>query len=319
MGAGSGVVTVAAGWVRGLWLAVSVALIVGLGVASPARADDPEDTPPAADVVVRPDWVSASVSARASGVRVEVLSERSETSRVFVDADGTVVEETALAPVRFRDESGLEGWREIDTTLVAAADGSVAPAAMPVDVVLGSGAQDVVVFDAGGPAEVALGLDGVTLPAPVLDGSTALYAEVFEGVDVSVEVRSAGFEVLWLVKTAQAGKLLAERFGSGGEVVLPTRLRSKIAGAVSADGGIEFTQVGKRLGWFGSPWAWDSASAMPGERGAQTRVGFQLGKAQAAGKGQGLGVGLSKAWLKRPSFLPHRFRSGSSMGVVRTG
>ena len=116
--------------VRGLWLAVSVALITGLGVASPARADDPEDTP--ADVVVRPDWVSASVTARASGVRVEVLSQRSETTQVFVNADGTVVEETAFAPVRFRDEAGPEGWREIDTTLVAAGDGSVAPAAMPI-------------------------------------------------------------------------------------------------------------------------------------------------------------------------------------------
>ena len=59
------------------------------------------------------------------------MSERSETSQVFVDADGTVVEETAFAPVRFRDEAGPEGWREIDTTLVAAADGSVAPAASP--------------------------------------------------------------------------------------------------------------------------------------------------------------------------------------------
>ena len=283
--------------VRGLWLAVSVALITGLGVASPARADDPEDTPPAADVVVRPDWVSASVTARASGVRVEVLSERSETSQVFVDADGTVVEETAFAPVRFRDEAGSEGWREIDTTLVAAADGSVSPVAMPVDVVLGTGAQDVVVFDDGGPTEVALSLEGVTLPTPVLDGSTALYPEVFEGVDVSVEVRSAGFEVLWLVKTPTAAKLLSDRFGSGGEVVFPARLRSKSVGVATADGGIEFTQVGKRLGWFGSPVAWDSASATPGERGAQTRVGFQLGKAQAPGKGRGLGVGLSKAWL----------------------
>ena len=54
---GWGSVAVAGSLVRGLWLAVSVALITGLGVASPARADDPEDTPPAADVVVRPDWV----------------------------------------------------------------------------------------------------------------------------------------------------------------------------------------------------------------------------------------------------------------------
>lgn len=107
----------AVGWVRGLWLAVSMALIIGLGVASPARADDPEDTPPA-DVLAPLDWVSASVTARASGVRVEVLSQRSETTQVFVNADGTVVEETAFAPVRFRDEAVPEGWREIDTRRV---------------------------------------------------------------------------------------------------------------------------------------------------------------------------------------------------------
>lgn len=114
---------------------------------------------------------------------------------------------------------------------------------------------------------------------------------------MSVEIRSAGFEVLWLVKTPTAAKLLSDRFASGGDVVLPARLRSKSVGAVSVDGGIEFTQVGKRLGWFGVPVAWDSASPTPGERGAQTRVGFQLGKAQAPGKGRGLGVGLSKSWL----------------------
>ena len=62
---GWGSVAAAGSLVRGLCLAVSVALITGLGVASPARADDPEDTPPA-DVLVRPDWVSASVQSLSS-------------------------------------------------------------------------------------------------------------------------------------------------------------------------------------------------------------------------------------------------------------
>lgn len=55
--------------------------------------------------VTLPDWTSASVTARASQRRVEVLSERSETRRVWVHPDGHMQEEIAAAPVRFKDEA----------------------------------------------------------------------------------------------------------------------------------------------------------------------------------------------------------------------
>lgn len=100
---------------RLVWLLVTVALLVSVGVFGPAWAE-PGGGPDVVDEVVeRADWVSASVTARALGVRVEVVSQRSETGRVWVHPDGSVEEEQAAAPVRFVDGSG--GWREIDTDL----------------------------------------------------------------------------------------------------------------------------------------------------------------------------------------------------------
>lgn len=82
--------------------------------------------------LVRPDWVSASVTARASGRRVEVLAERSETSRTFALPEGGAIVDQYLAGVRFRDRSAraTDGWRDIDTSLVADAAGVVRPKAV---------------------------------------------------------------------------------------------------------------------------------------------------------------------------------------------
>lgn len=128
--------------VRGLlWGIVSLALIAGSGVSGPAWAD-PVVEPGVG--VSRPDWTSAVVTARVQGVRVEVLSERSETSRVWVHADGSIEEEAALGQVRFEDETAPDGWRDIDTTLVRGPGGSVVPAALPVEVALGTGVDELV-------------------------------------------------------------------------------------------------------------------------------------------------------------------------------
>ena len=259
---------------RALWVLCSVALIAGMGVASPAWAEPkdpaPVDSVPAEETaeVVRPDWTSAVVTARAQGVPVEVLSERTETTRVLVGPDGLVTEETAFAAVRFEDETAEDGWRDIDTTLVAGAKGEIRPAAMPVDVRLGTGAEELIIFDRGAAGEVGLGVDGIELPEPVLDGSTALYEEVFPGVDLSVEVRSAGFEALWVVKTPEAAVALVEQFGNeDGEMVLPTSLRSMQAPTEAKDGAVTFEGPTEEKGWFSTPTAWDSSSETPGERG----------------------------------------------------
>lgn len=75
----------------------------------------------------RPDAISAMVTARATARRVEDLSQRSETSQVFANPDGTWTSEAAAGPVRVLDEESGE-WADIDTTLMVV-EGGIAPTA----------------------------------------------------------------------------------------------------------------------------------------------------------------------------------------------
>jgi hypothetical protein len=94
----------------GLSLALVLAVLPGR-VASADPSPAPVPTPSSSGKLTRPDWVSASVTTRATGRRVEVLSQRTETTRVWARPDGIVDEEVAAAPVRFEDSSAVDGWR----------------------------------------------------------------------------------------------------------------------------------------------------------------------------------------------------------------
>jgi hypothetical protein len=69
--------------------------------------------------------MSARVTAKASGHRVEVLSLRSETSTTWVNPDGSLTMEAHAGPIRFKDAKGA--WQAVDLSLAQADDGSVAP------------------------------------------------------------------------------------------------------------------------------------------------------------------------------------------------
>lgn len=92
-----------------------------------ARAETPAPTPSPSETVGaaveaadsdgdgvpdRPDLVSAGVTARVLGVAVEDLSQRSETVRVLINADGTSVQEAHAAPVWVKNGEGR--WVDID-------------------------------------------------------------------------------------------------------------------------------------------------------------------------------------------------------------
>lgn len=123
---------------------LALALIVTMAPAPLPAAADPTESPapteakprpwiePTGSDPVRPDWLSASLTARSSGQRVEVLAARTESSRSWVLPSGAV-ESELTGEVRFKDPAGTDrhGWRDIDTTLVAGFDGSVAPVAVP--------------------------------------------------------------------------------------------------------------------------------------------------------------------------------------------
>jgi hypothetical protein len=109
-------------WGRGLagCLALAVAgsvvgsagAVPGLAAGAWAAADSEE--------VTRPDRESAVEAARSSGERVEVLGERSETTTVRANPDGTVAVEESVVPVRVRRASE---WIPVDPTLVRSAGG----------------------------------------------------------------------------------------------------------------------------------------------------------------------------------------------------
>ncbi|MDO5735228.1 MAG: DNRLRE domain-containing protein [Propionibacteriaceae bacterium] len=249
--------------------------------------------------MVRPDWVSATVTARSTGQRVEVLSEKSETGRVWVFPDGSVEEEQAAAAVRFLKEDS-DQWRDIDTTLQATSEG-VGPVSMPVDVQLGTAGEPAVVFDAGAAGEVKFALPDVVLPTPVLDGPTAVYPEVLAGVDLSVEVRSAGFEVLWIVKTPEAATTLLEEYGVEEQLRLPTLLSA--GGDVTADsGGVVQVQdaAGDVVGSFADPVMWDTNTETPGEQGVVEPVVMEVAAEPVGASGTPVDVVADGAWLSDP-------------------
>ncbi|MFD9487014.1 FG-GAP repeat domain-containing protein [Streptomyces sp. NPDC059991] len=135
-----------------------------------------------------------------SGRRVEILERREENTEVFANPNGTTTRRQYAAPVWTRYE---QEWKRTDPTLVRRADGTVGPAAP----VFG------IAFSGGGTAPLAtMTKDGkqlslswpTTLPAPVLDGSTALYKSVLPDVDLKVITEADGFAQHLIINTPQA-------------------------------------------------------------------------------------------------------------------
>jgi RHS repeat-associated protein len=268
-----------------------VALIMSSYDWSPGAAADPLEPAPAPsrDWVeptgsgpVRPDFVSASVTARASGQRVEVLSERSETARTWALPLGGYESETSAAPVRFEKPGARnDGWVDIDTTLVANADGTVSPRAVPDVVTLGGQGDPAaeLISTTSGDRTLSLGA-GVAevLPAPVLDGATATYADVMPGVDVKVEIRPSGFEQLWVVKT-QAGldELISEQ-ASGDQGVAAAMSADGLVASPQSDGGVVFTaeDTKKVVAKLAPPTVWDAATDTAGNPTAGASADFDV-------------------------------------------
>ena len=111
------------GWFRGLkdrrlarGIAAGVAVVVGLTVAELAAAAPVQAAPvvaaasaapaPKAKVESRPDEMSARITARSQGSRVEVESLRDEFSTTWVEPDGSLTTELHTGKIRFRDVDG---------------------------------------------------------------------------------------------------------------------------------------------------------------------------------------------------------------------
>ncbi len=238
---------------------VSLALLAAaLETRQPAEAVSTEDPKPAAQKVAsRPDVISASVTARAQGSRVEVESMRTETSTTWSNPDGTMTTDAHAAPIRFKTAKGR--WQSIDLTLQRAADGTVAPRGHQHGLRLGkrsSTTGQVFASASSGTGRQVEWISPWKLPEPTLNGTKATYADVQPGVDLVLDARRTGFEHDFIVKQRPTAAPVWR---------IPLRTKGLTPRAL-ADGSIEFVDA-KNVVQSTIPvgYMWDSVTAAGGE------------------------------------------------------
>ncbi|WP_406381445.1 LamG-like jellyroll fold domain-containing protein [Streptomyces sp. NBC_01618] len=196
----------------------------------------------------------ALAEAKASGSRVEVVGERSERTTVFANPDGfTFTLEQSVVPVRVAKGEG--DWQAPDATLERRPDGSVGPKAAAVDMVFSGGGDDALVkLSKRGRS---LELDWPTkLPAPRIDGSSAVYGDVLPDVDLMVTATVESFQQVLVVKTPEAAAAAELKKLSFGLKAKGLEVRTGAAGnltAVDGNGQTVFRAPPARM--------WDSAGA----------------------------------------------------------
>lgn len=184
-------------WAGGV---ASAALLVGLlpqfAAAQPRHAVDPVAEPHVSSAV------SASERAAESGDPVEVVADRTSYSSTVANPDGTFTLTQSTTPQRVQASDG--SWGPVDATLVHRADGSVGPKAAVVGLSFsGGGSGKGMIRLSGRKGSMSLEWPGV-LPDPVLEGATATYPDVLDGVDLQLTATAEGYQQVLVVKTAQA-------------------------------------------------------------------------------------------------------------------
>jgi RHS repeat-associated protein len=226
-------------WTRVLAGMVTLALVAALVEVIPfgpapaqAAAVGPPATQSAAPVAERPDRPSALLTARVQGSRVEILSERTETTRTWANPDGTLTSDIASGPVRVNTS---QGWQDIDPTLVADQTG-VHPKVARAGVRFSPGGSGDAATLTVGSRSVGLGWTA-GLPTPTLNGAVATYRDVTAGADLELQALSGGFAERLVLRTRPA---VAPVFQ------FPLRLTG-LSAAVTASGRIALTDSSGRL------------------------------------------------------------------------
>ena len=185
-------------WLVGGLVLALIASIGQLVDPSPAHAADPAQgqSQDVAKVDARPDVVSARLSARLQGNRVEVTDLRTESSTTWARPDGTLTTDQSAGPVRVRRG---DGWVPLDLTLHLV-DGGWSPAAAATSVVFSAGGDGPAVKLAEGSKRVWL--NWVTsLPAPAISGAKATYA-LDDNTDLVLTALPEGFSQVLVLKSA---------------------------------------------------------------------------------------------------------------------
>lgn len=177
-------------------LALAPSAMIAAGQVSTAAVPAAQQVDPVAQ---------AFEAARGSGQPVEITAKTTELTRTLANPDGSYTLEAATVPQR-TDDDGT--WVPIDTDLVLGAGGLYEPRHASVGLEFSAGGT--------GPA-VSLTRAGTTmrwtwstpLPAPTIQGDTAVYAEVLPGVDLRLTANETSFSEVLVVRTAEAGQQAA--------------------------------------------------------------------------------------------------------------
>ncbi|WP_199038606.1 LamG-like jellyroll fold domain-containing protein [Glycomyces salinus] len=270
---------------------LAAVLTAGLATWPWSNADGDAPTASAQETDgVAPSEAEAAAEAAASGEPVEVLALRSEQRDVWAQPDGSFVAHEYASPVR----TWIDGaWVDIDTTLETAEDGSIGPVAATVRMRFSTGGDEPLVTVAKNGHEMTLDWAG-TLPAPSLEGDTAVYAEVLPGVDLRVRALPTGFTHTLVVGTAEAAQQPELE-----TIEWPVTLDGS-AVETTPEGGLDVVDAGTFDAWLSAeaPVMWDSSGvdeateAVPSV-GARDLSDSAVAQATAREFGSVSGVGVS--------------------------
>lgn len=214
----------------------------------------------------RPDGFSAALAARLQGTRVEDLSRRTEETSTFVNPDGTLTTEDHGGAVHVMKDGQ---WADVDYSLVRRADGSWAPRASDVDVVVDGGASDEagrVTFDDG--SSLAVTWPGGALPTPTVSGGVATYA-VSSSTDLVVSVTGSGLNAWIRLNKAPAAD----------EPVFNLGLQTHGVDVAESDDSLLLkSKAGKEIGHTQHLVAWDARQDYAGDPAHFVPLDAQLSK-----------------------------------------
>ncbi len=234
-------------------LAVALSTLSLSGAATTAHADTASET---ASPQLPLDEARASAQAQATGKAVAVAAATTSTESEVANPDGTFTLTQSVAPVR-KYESG--DWKTLDATLVRHDDGTVTPALSTADLTLSGGGNGplAVMKDHGRSLSLTVPASIGALPAPTLDGSSATYPDVLDGVDLKVTADTqGGFSEVLVVKSADAAADPALD-----TLAFPAETKN-VALAIDKAGNITATDDAERTVFSApAPLMWDSATA----------------------------------------------------------
>ncbi|QSB13579.1 LamG domain-containing protein [Natronosporangium hydrolyticum] len=191
------------------WTAALLCLVLVVAVEQPALAQGPDGAPSTLCAaqegpygLTAGDHGSAARLAAECGESVEIEAGRSPTQRQVAEPDGSVTLESYLRPQWARDAAGE--WVDVDPQLVPDGAGGFTTAASVVDIEVSGGGAGALVraTDQAGRWLSVTWPD--TLPEPAVEGASATFPGVFEGVDLRVTAGVDSFAYMLVVHSAEA-------------------------------------------------------------------------------------------------------------------